>query len=46
MAKASTVFYCTECGTESAKWLGKTEIRSVKWLPADEGVVEKLITLL
>lgn len=31
---------------ESAKWLGKTEIRSVKWLPADEGVVEKLITLL
>ena len=23
MAKASTVFYCTECGTESAKWLGQ-----------------------
>ncbi len=23
MAKASTVFVCSECGYESAKWLGK-----------------------
>ena len=23
MAKAKTVFYCTECGNETAKWAGK-----------------------
>ena len=28
---------------EAAKWLGKDELNSVKWLPADEKVVETLL---
>ena len=31
---------------EAAKWLTKTELDSVDWLPADVEVVEKLKTLL
>lgn len=27
---------------EDARWLGKEQLDSVEWLPADEGVVEKL----
>lgn len=27
---------------EDAKWLRRDELRSVEWLPADEGLVEKL----
>ena len=27
---------------EDAKWLEKEQLDSVEWLPADEGVVEKL----
>lgn len=27
---------------EDARWLGRDELRSVEWLPADEGLVEKL----
>jgi len=27
---------------EDAKWLGKDELNSVKWLPADEGVIKLL----
>ena len=27
---------------EAARWLGKSELDSVQWLPADLGVVEKL----
>lgn len=30
---------------EAAKWLSKEELDSVKWLPADESIVEKLKTL-
>ena len=26
MAKASSVFYCTECGNETAKWVGKCPV--------------------
>ena len=29
-----------------AKWLGKDELNSVDWLPADEGLVEGLKTLI
>jgi len=27
---------------EDARWLGRNELRSVEWLPADEGLVEKI----
>ena len=28
---------------EAAKWLGREELPSVKWLPADVGVIERLL---
>lgn len=31
---------------EDAKWLRKDELGSVEWLPADEGLVEKLSTIM
>ena len=31
---------------EAARWLSKDELNSVKWLPADESIIEKLKTLL
>lgn len=31
---------------EAAKWLGKEDIRSVRWLPSDIEIVEKLIQKL
>ena len=31
---------------EDARWLGRDELRSVEWLPADEGLVEKIIQRL
>ena len=31
---------------EAAKWLGKEDIRSVKWLPSDIEIVDKLIQKL
>lgn len=29
---------------EDSRWLAKNELNSVKWLPADKDVIEKLIT--
>ena len=29
---------------ESARWLAKDELDSVKWLPADKSIIDKLIT--
>ena len=31
---------------EDARWLTKDELDSVKWLPADKGIIEKIIGLL
>lgn len=31
---------------EAARWLGKDELQSVQWLPADVAIVEKIGTLL
>lgn len=31
---------------EDAKWLAKSELDSVEWLPADEGLIEKLKKVL
>lgn len=31
---------------EAARWLGKDELQSVQWLPADVALVEKIRTLL
>lgn len=31
---------------DDARWLGKDELNSVDWLPADEGLVEGLKTLI
>lgn len=31
---------------EAARWLGKDELQSVQWLPADIAIVEKIGTLL
>lgn len=28
---------------EAARWLGQDELDSVNWLPADEGIIDKLI---
>ena len=28
---------------EAARWLGKNQLDEVAWLPADEGIVEKLV---
>ena len=30
---------------EAAKWLSKDELDNVKWLPADESIIEKLKTI-
>ena len=30
---------------EAARWLSKDELNSVKWLPADESIIEKLKSL-
>lgn len=31
---------------EAARWLGKNQLDEVAWLPADEGIVEKLKSIL
>ena len=31
---------------EAARWLGKNQLDEVTWLPADEGIVEKLKSIL
>ena len=31
---------------EAARWLGKNQLDEVDWLPADEGIVEKLKSIL
>ena len=31
---------------EAARWLGKNQLNEVAWLPADEGIVEKLKSIL
>ena len=31
---------------EAARWLGKEDIRSVRWLPSDIEIVDKLIQKL
>lgn len=31
---------------EAARWLGKNQLDEVAWLPADEGIIEKLKSIL
>ena len=31
---------------EAAAWLGRATLRSVKWLPADEGILDKIAVFL
>src|SRR3989344_2800934 len=40
MAKVKTAFFCTNCGTESAKWVGKCSSCG-EWNTLVEEVVEK-----
>lgn len=30
---------------EAARWLGMHELKSVRWLPADDGVIENLVAM-
>lgn len=32
MAKSKNIFFCQECGYESAKWLGVSRLQSMEYL--------------